>query len=91
MRNTFLSKHNQSLPYTVAIGVEMSDNAPQNDEGRLIGSRELRRMLPFSDAHFWRLEKAGKFPRRIKLGNHRIAWSLTEVLGWIDARKTERR
>lgn len=68
----------------------MSDNAPL-DESRLIGSRELRRMLPFSDAHFWRLEKAGKFPRRIKLGNHRIAWSLNEVLAWIDARKTERR
>ena len=52
-------------------------------EGRLIGSAELRQMAPFSDAHFWRLEQAGEFPRRIKIGQHRVGWALDEITAWI--------
>jgi prophage regulatory protein len=47
-------------------------------------------MIPFSDMHIWRLEKAGRFPRRIKMGDHRVGWALDEVLTWIEARKAER-
>ena len=57
---------------------------------RVIGSSELRQLVPFSDAHFWRLERAGRFPRRIKLGHHRVGWDLAEVVAWIEARKSER-
>jgi prophage regulatory protein len=63
------------------------DSKPKN---RLIGSAELRQLVPFSDAHFWRLERAGEFPRRIKLGGQRVGWYLAEVLAWIEARKAER-
>jgi prophage regulatory protein len=59
-------------------------------EGRVIGSAELRRLLPFSDAHFWRLEKAGAFPRRIKIGRHRVGWALEEVLAWVEEHKSRR-
>jgi len=59
-------------------------------EGRIIGSAELRRLLPFSNAHFWRLEKAGAFPRRIKIGRHRVGWALEEVLAWVEEHKSRR-
>jgi prophage regulatory protein len=60
------------------------------DRPRVIGSAELRQLVPFSDAHFWRLERAGEFPRRIKLGRHRVGWDLDEVIAWIQARKAKR-
>ncbi len=58
---------------------------------RIILSPERRKYVPYSDMHIWRLEKAGKFPLRIKLNpNGRVGWSLHEVMSWIAARKSER-
>ena len=58
---------------------------------RIIVASERRQLVPYSDMHIGRLEKAGKFPKRIKLNpNGRVGWSLHEVLAWIDARKAER-
>jgi prophage regulatory protein len=68
----------------------MKDDTASSARNRIIGSAERRRLLPFSDMHIWRLEKAGRFPRRIKLGDHRIGWALDEVLDWIEARKSRR-
>ncbi|MEM7303769.1 MAG: AlpA family phage regulatory protein [Pseudomonadota bacterium] len=40
-----------------------------------------------------RLEAAGQFPKRVKLGNNRVGWVESEVLDWlqkrIDARDTD--
>ena len=57
---------------------------------RIMSAEERRQLVPFSDMHIWRLEKAGKFPRRIKLGKHRVGWSQAEILAWIEARKSQR-
>jgi prophage regulatory protein len=57
---------------------------------RIIGSAERRRMIPFSDMHICRLERQGGFPKRIKLGDHRVGWDLDEVVAWIEARKALR-
>lgn len=57
---------------------------------RLISSKELRQLIPYSLMHIWRMEKAGRFPRRISLGPNRVAWSLSEVADWQEARKAER-
>ncbi|MFZ1105907.1 MAG: AlpA family phage regulatory protein [Hyphomicrobiaceae bacterium] len=37
-----------------------------------------------------RLEKKGKFPRRIQVGPNRVAWLLSEVEAWISDRVAER-
>ena len=57
---------------------------------RLIAKRELCRMVPYTPQHILRLEKRGKFPRRIQVGPNRVAWLLSEVQEWIAARITER-
>jgi predicted DNA-binding transcriptional regulator AlpA len=44
----------------------------------------LRRIIPLSRSHIWRLERAGNFPARIKIGNRRIGWRASEVEQWID-------
>ncbi len=61
-----------------------------NENDRIILAPERRQLVPYSDMHIWRKEQAGTFPKRIKLGPHRIGWSLHEVLEWIEARKAER-
>ena len=58
---------------------------------RLISAKELLRLIPYSRMHVSRLEKSGKFPRRIKLSrNGRVGWSFLEVQRWITARKADR-
>lgn len=55
-------------------------------EDRLISWQELARLLPYSRQHIFRLERAGQFPRRVKLGARRIAWWLPEITQWMRSR-----
>ncbi len=66
----------------------MSQNPNLPD--RLIDAKERRRLVPFSDMHVWRLERDGKFPKRIKIGPNRVAWQLSEILAWIEAKARAR-
>ena len=50
----------------------------------------LLEIVPFSRQHILRLEKRGRFPRRIRLGDNRVAWLRSEIEQWIDARVAER-
>ena len=51
---------------------------------------EIPRRVPYSEAHIWRLEKAGKFPRRVRIGANRIAWVESEVNNWVSSKLQER-
>ena len=42
--------------------------------------------IAYSDCQLWRLWKAGKFPRPVKLGPGRNAWVEDEIDAWIDGR-----
>jgi prophage regulatory protein len=53
---------------------------------RIITLKELRRLVTYTDQHLRRLEKAGKFPRRIKLGENRVGWRLIDIEDWLRAR-----
>jgi len=57
---------------------------------RIVDSKERRQLIPYCDVHVRRLEREGKFPRRIQLGEHRVGWSLRELEDWIEDRKLER-
>jgi len=46
--------------------------------------------IPYHPTHIARLEKDGKFPKRIQLGANRVGWSEFEIDEWIEARKEER-
>ena len=46
---------------------------------KLLLEKEVRAKTRLSGATLWRLERAGKFPRRIKIGTKRVAWSEDEV------------
>ena len=53
---------------------------------RMITRKELRQLVPYCPQHILRLEKAGKFPKRIHIGPRRVGWWLHEVLAWIASR-----
>jgi prophage regulatory protein len=57
---------------------------------RLITKRELCQIVPYTPQHVLRLEKKGKFPRRIQVGPNRVAWLLSEVEAWVSDRVAER-
>jgi prophage regulatory protein len=50
---------------------------------RIIDWKVLKTMVPFSRQHLHRLEKLGKFPRRVRLGAHRVGWWLHEIEDWL--------
>ena len=54
------------------------------DLPRVITRRELRRLVPYCPQHILRLEKKGKFPKRINVGERRVGWWLHEVMAWLE-------
>ena len=57
----------------------------------LVSKKELKSLgIPYSFQHIARLEKAGQFPKRIQLGQCRVAWVYSEVCEWITARIAKR-
>ena len=53
---------------------------------RMVSKRELVKMVLYSPANIARLDAAGEFPKRVKLGHNRVGWVEQEVLDWIQAR-----
>jgi len=53
---------------------------------RIITQKDLRALVPYTPQHVLRLEKAGKFPRRLQLGQNRVGWRLIDIEAWIEAR-----
>ena len=53
---------------------------------RLLSKRQLKEMVLYSPQHVARLEIAGQFPKRVKLGNNRVGWIEAEVLDWLQER-----
>ena len=52
----------------------------------ILNPREVVEKIGLSRVTLWRLEKAGQFPERIKLTDHRVGWIESEVVEWIDSR-----
>ena len=43
---------------------------------------EVTKRVRYSDQHLLRLEKAGKFPRRVQIGPGRVGWPEHEIEAW---------
>ncbi len=53
---------------------------------RILSKRQLREIVLYSPQHIARLEAAGTFPKRIKLGQCRVGWIESEVMEWLQQR-----
>ena len=61
-----------------------------NNTDRLLRKSELRRVTSLPTTTQERLEAAGQFPKRIKVGPRAVAWLESEVQAWIRARAEDR-
>ncbi len=52
----------------------------------ILSKRQLKELVLYSPQHIARLEKAGKFPKRVQLGPSRVGWVEAEVLDWLQQR-----
>lgn len=59
-------------------------------ETRIIRKPELFSKLGLSDATIWRMEKLGRFPRRIRLGGKSVGWLDSEVKEWLTKKLGDR-
>jgi len=50
---------------------------------RLLSFKQVREKVLYCRAHVDRLEKAGKFPKRVRLGQGRVGWWEHEVDEWL--------
>ncbi|WP_084644056.1 helix-turn-helix transcriptional regulator [Ferrimonas futtsuensis] len=71
---------------------EVGDNTPPHQghsstpppHDRLIREKECRQISGLTRQRRLQLEKKGRFPLRIHIGERAIAWRLSEVQGWIN-------
>ncbi|MEM9781027.1 MAG: AlpA family phage regulatory protein [Pseudomonadota bacterium] len=57
---------------------------------RLLSKRQVKEMVLYSPQHIARLEKAGKFPKRVQIGPNRVGYLESEVLDWLRDRLERR-
>lgn len=57
----------------------MTDRFVREPERNLITQR--------SPAQWWRDEKEGKAPRRVRIGPNAVAWRLSELVAWCESRE----
>lgn len=53
---------------------------------RILSKRQLKELVLYSPQHVARLESAGQFPQRVRLGPNRVGWVESEVLDWLQKR-----
>lgn len=53
---------------------------------RVIRRKQLLEFLGVSSVTQWRMEKAGQFPRRFRVGKGSVGWHLSEVEEWLRSR-----
>jgi len=57
---------------------------------KLLSKKQVREKVLYSPQHIARLEAAGQFPKRVRLGQGRVGWVEDEVEDWLKARVAER-
>ena len=60
---------------------------------RLLSKKQVKDLVLYSYAHIDRLEKAGLFPKRVRLSPHRmgrVGYLESEIHAWIKARLAQR-
>lgn len=53
---------------------------------RFLTMKEVSTLATYTPQHVYRLERAGKFPRRVRIGPNRVGWRMADVLEWMASR-----
>lgn len=63
----------------------------EQKQDRVMRKKEVQATVGLSDVSIWRQERAGTFPRRIRLGGNSVGWLESEISGWLHQRAAERK
>lgn len=55
---------------------------------RILTKKEVCAIVPYTPQRIHRLERAGRFPKRLQLGPNRVGWRLVDIEKWINERST---
>jgi prophage regulatory protein len=53
---------------------------------RFLTMKEVRALTTYTPQHIYRLERAGKFPNRVRIGQNRVGWRQSDLLKWMASR-----
>ncbi len=53
---------------------------------RVLTMKQVCNLTTYTPQHIYRLERAGKFPARVRIGTNRVGWRLKAVEAWFAAR-----
>lgn len=77
----------------MTIAAEKSRSDPPryinpNDRSNIARPRDLPTLTGLSRTTIWRLERAGDFPKRIRLSAGAVGYRVSEIQVWLDSRQT---
>ncbi len=56
---------------------------------RILRFPQVKARIPLSRPSIWRLERDGKFPKRLQISANAVGWLESEIDAWISARKAQ--
>lgn len=62
--------------------------AQMND--RILRIPEVMQRVGFGRSQIYKLERAGQFPKHMKISTRASGWSEREVASWLESKKTSR-
>jgi prophage regulatory protein len=78
------------MPEIQTNRLSMAGGLQSTNVRRILSSYDVEALVPYSMAQIRRLERAGKFPKRLRLGPCRVGWLADEIAIWIEARAADR-
>lgn len=81
-----LTDCDSALGLVLLVSSQLGDRTVSTDIARILRKKEVLLMVPYSAQHLLRLEKQGKFPKRIRIGERRVGWRLSEIEAWLEER-----
>jgi excisionase family DNA binding protein len=64
---------------------------PPEDKGLLIDTRQAAKLLKISARTIFQMEKDGRMPAAIRIGDRAVRWSYMELQEWVNAGCPERK
>jgi len=57
------------------------------NELRMLTMKQVCELTSYCPQHIYRLERLGRFPKRVRMGANRICYRFTDVQAWLQARQ----
>lgn len=74
--NNVTNKASSTIP---EVDTKPEDNFPE----RILRTKEITEITGLSRSTIWRMEKAGKFPKRVRISETGVGWRWSEVSNWM--------